>query len=369
MNFSLDYHQLSTLPVMCITAVGFAIGWGIILEVSKKKIYDSLPYTEWWHRAIHPTQSMMANFGYPKEPTNKFPNAMTEPMARDFYAFLVTICSQHFVTALMMLPILMYGWEESSNAVKSLFILGTLSDVGFDIYDTAKSSMRTFTNHPDPLPLDFWIILVVLHHTTALFLVLPMNINYIDRAEYHQTAVSLLMAASLCYAAGCYKFALDIGKKKKDFLLYKFLVIFQLCVILYTRVYLWFPAAISFRAHLKEQNDTTFLYCASFILSLLSLFNLMLVADGVMAAGKCIPKKFPKTEAEEKKTVRALHRASGGIDAPDLAFVAEFSSLMARRKFRGAVHSVIAANKMSSSMSSSVGGHGGVGGLNGKKDD
>ena len=202
MSLLLDYEKLSSLPMMCTIAVCLAIGWGIVLEVSKKRICDYLPHTSWWKFALEPMKGMMINFGYPKRPTEKFPNAITDSMACDSYTFLVTLCFQHFVSALPMIPVLVCGWDDASDTVKSLFILGTLSDVGFDIYDSCKSTFRAFANHPNPLPLDFWIILVAMHHSTALSLVLPMNQKYIHRTEYHQTAVSLLMAASLCYGAG-----------------------------------------------------------------------------------------------------------------------------------------------------------------------
>lgn len=101
-----------------------------------------------------------------------------------------------------MLPVLLSGWDEASDTVKSLFIMGTLSDVGFDIYDAVKSTIRTFTKHSDPLPIDWWIIIVAMHHTLALSLAFPMNLNYVHRWEYHQTAFSLLMAAAVCYGLG-----------------------------------------------------------------------------------------------------------------------------------------------------------------------
>jgi len=126
--------------------------------------------------------------------------------------------------------------------------------------------------------------------------------------------------------SGCYKFSLNI-EKRKDFLLYKIVVLFQLGVILYTRVYLWFPAATSFRNHLKEQDDVVFFYCASFMMSVFSLFNLILVADGVKAAVKCIPRKFPKTQAEKERTIKAFRRGSG-IDAPGIAPLLELEGVI-----------------------------------------
>lgn len=342
---------------MCAIAVGLALFWGVVLEASKKKIFDALPSTSWWQtNALYPTKAMMSSFGYPKHPTDKFPNAVTEPMARDFFAFLVAICSQHFVSALCMLPILVYGWEDSSDSLKSLFVLGTISDFGFDLYDSYNSSVRTFSKkHTNPLPIDFWIIIVAMHHTLALSLMLPMNLNYVNRYEYHQTACSLLMAAALCYGLGCYKFTLDIAKKNSDFLLYKLLVVVQLGIILYTRVYLWFPAASSFRAHVKEQDDTAFFYGASFMIGVFSLFNVILVVDGVKAVAKCVPKKFPKSKLERESSVKEFQQATAALDFPGVAPLSAVTKMLAKRKFKGAVHSVIAAQRMESSMSGTSG--------------
>lgn len=151
--------------------------------------------------------------------------------------------------------------------------------------------------------------------------------------------------------AGCYKFALNIGKKT-NFIIYKLVVLLQLAVILYTRVYLWFPSAISLRAHIKDQNDTLFLYGATFMMCIFSLFNLILVADGFKAAIKCVPKPFPKNEAEKEKTTKLFKEASvidmGGFGAP----VTVAKMLLRKRKFKAAVDAVIAAKRMESSMSS-----------------
>lgn len=350
MNFSLEYDQLSTFPVMFATAIAMAVGWGIIIDLAKKSIADFLSEADWWHNfALTPTKSMMANFGYPRQSTDKFPDGISEPMARDYYSFIVTIVTQHLLTALPMLPVLIYGWNDSDDIYKSLFLLGTLSDVGFDVYDCASCTLRCFqAGHPSPLPIETWFIVCIMHHTTALALVIPMNLKYPHRYEYHQTAVSLLMAAAICYGAGCYKFAIDIGKKS-NFILYKLVVLFQLGIILYSRVYLWFPAARSFRSHLKEEGDTAFFFGASVMITIFSLFNLLLVIDGVKAVVKCIPKKFPKTKAETEETRQQFRRYSAGIDV-GMGTIAEISSMLHRRKFRGAVNTVIAGRRMLSSL-------------------
>ena len=82
---------------------------------------------------------------------------------------------------------------------------------------------------------------------------------------------------------------------------------------------------------------------------------MILVADGVKAVVKCLPKAFPKNKAEKEETKQTFRRASQGIDALGLGALAEVTGMMHRRKFKGVVHSVMAANRMSSSMDSDKG--------------
>lgn len=257
-------EQLCTLEYQAAVAVLFAFFWAFTVDPYENKISNTLSNAAWWPRAFSPTKSMMCNFGYPTEPNKRFPDGVTDQLAKDFYANTISICTAHAICASPMLPVLIYGWEESSELMKLSFVLATLTDLGYDIYDFFRLALRTFaSNHPKPTPIEFFAILGVMHHTTGLALIMPLNMYYVDRFEYHQTAVSLLAAAALCFIAGAYKFTLDVYEKKKDFVLYKGIVLFQLAIILYTRVYLWFPASLGLRAYMKEQNDITFFQCAT----------------------------------------------------------------------------------------------------------
>ena len=334
---------ITTPSTMVGIAIVLAFFWCIVLEISKKYIYNQLSKQSWWKKhAVKPTIGMMQNFGYPKEPNEQFRLGVTESMARDFYAFLTTLCFQHGISALPMIPVVVYGWNDASIHWKIAFVIGTLSDVGFDIYDSIKSSLRTFVpNHSSPLPVDFWVVIVALHHTLALSLVLPMNTRYIQLEAYHQTVTSLLLAASLCYTAGCYKFTLDV-KSSVGFLQYKLIVVFQLLVILYTRLYLWFPAAYSLIKHFKSQNDMLFFGVSCVIGFIFSVFNLLLVVDALGAAVKWLPRTKPiKTEEEEYELARDSTIGTG----PSTAF-AVVQRIMRRRKFKAVAHSVMAINKM-----------------------
>ena len=336
-----------TRPVaMVLLSVGMAGLWGVVLETSKSWIYGKLRDQPWWSRhAVKPTIQMMQNFGYPKTPTPTFPRGVTEEMARDFYAFLTTLCFQHGLSALPMIPVVWYGWANVSVVGRVAFVLGTLSDVGFDIYDSAKSSWRTFAkNHSAPLPLDFWIVIVAMHHTLALSLVLPMNSKYIQLAPYHQTVASLLLAAAVCYGAGCYKFTLNV-KTKSGFAQYKAIVVFQLAVILYTRLYLWFPAAYGMIQTFRKENDAFFLGASLLLGLIFSIFNLLLVADAVGAAVKWLPRPMPRTEHELNDLSNDATLGTGPATAMNIV------SRMRRRKLKAAAHSVIAINKMKKKLS------------------
>ena len=255
---------------------------------------------------------MMQNFGYPKEPTEQFPSAVTEDMARDFYAYLSTLCAQHFVSALLIIPVVWYGWDDTTETMKTLFLLGTLSDVGFDIYDATKLTARAFfsssskmSSSLSPIPIDFWVVVVPMHHVLAMSLVIPMNLYYIDLPEYHQTALSLLMASSLCYSLGNYKFSLDVQRSVSALYQYKACVLIQFGIILYTRVYLWFPAMTTILKHFYAQNDMTFFYVGFAIGLIFSIFNMVLLADGCKAALKWLPRSFSSVSSSKKETSTA----------------------------------------------------------------
>ena len=176
-------HEQLTTPQAMVTVTLIMTGlWTALLEVSRKKVYTAMDKRDWWIRATKPTTQMMQNFGYPKTPTELFPYGVTEPMARDFFAVVSTICFAHFVSAFLMLPVLFYGWDSAPEATRCLFVLGTLSDVGFDIYDSTKSTMRAFLPKMTgtmPVPKPVWFVLVILHHSLAMAMVIPMNLKFI----------------------------------------------------------------------------------------------------------------------------------------------------------------------------------------------
>ena len=216
-----------------------------------------------------------------------------------------------------MLPMVLIGWDAASEAVKNLFVIGVLSDVGFDLYDWVLTTFKTFAPErakklgATPFPMSFWVILCVLHHPMALLMVIPMNLKFPHLAAYHQTAFSLLMAAGICYATGQCKFALDV-KTKRGFVKYKIIVVVQSATLLYTRVFLWFPAYFSLLASFREAQEPGFFYGGLVLGGVMSLFNVIVVGDAVRAAIKWLPRAMPHSD-------EALLEAHAAQILPDTA--------------------------------------------------
>ena len=90
------------------------------------------------------------------------------------------------------------------------------------------------------------------------------------------------------------------------------------------------------------------------MITIFSIFNIVLVIDAVGAAAKWLPKSFPKSKEEKKETAKLVRRTSGaGIVTPALPYL---KALEAKRKVKSGVHVVIAMNRLSSHASSSSSG-------------
>ena len=339
-------------------AVSLAIFWGVFIEVAKAMIFKWVGKQDWWlQNAVKPQTAMMFNFGYPKEPSPAFPKGVTEPMARDAYTFIVTICFQHAMSALVMVPLVVTGYDKASDLTKVLFVLGTLSDVGFDIYDWSTSTLKAWFPATakkfgyEQLPFPFWVIICCLHHPLAMIMIIPMNLKYLSMPEYHITCVSLLFAAAVCYSTGSYKFTLDV-KTTSGFYQYKVIVIIQLFIVLYTRLYLWFPSIYRMTLHFYAAEDYLYLIVGGLIGAMMSLFNVILVSDAVGAALKWLPKTLPKTEDDHDDLLKSFVRqqSSRGTIPPQLFIAA--SDHWHKRTFKAAVDTVIATNRMAKASSS-----------------
>eukprot|EP00932_Pfiesteria_piscicida_P007384 SRR837773.17456.p2 GENE.SRR837773.17456~~SRR837773.17456.p2 ORF type:complete len:271 (+),score=95.41 SRR837773.17456:48-860(+) len=234
--------QLEGFGGQAAVAVAFAGFWAALIEYIRWPMHRRVLSAAWWPRALPAQLNIMANFGYDRDAT-------TADMAAHGFVWVLTMCLTHVVSAALMAPVVALGWDAAGALGRLLFFVGTLSEVGFDVYDTIKSFLLTFFQHAVPqlgpaAPLKPFILICVLHHSTVLAMAVPMNLYYPDLAAYHQMAFSLLVSAGVCYLAGQYKFTLD-AKCPSDLLLIKMIMVLQFAVNWLTRVFMWFPAVYS----------------------------------------------------------------------------------------------------------------------------
>jgi len=76
------------------------------------------------------------NFGYPED--------TTEEMAVKGYNWVLTMRITHLVSASLMVPVVFFGWQIVGESTRVLFIIGTLSEVAFGVYDWLKTFLLTF---------------------------------------------------------------------------------------------------------------------------------------------------------------------------------------------------------------------------------
>ena len=101
-------------------------------------------------------------------------------------------------------------------------MIGTFSDVGFDVYDFIVVTARVFFWKQfklQPYPKFYWVMNCCIHHPLAMTLVVPLNLNYSHLTSFHQIATATLMAGALCYFVGAFKNTRDVTAPKdfRDF--------------------------------------------------------------------------------------------------------------------------------------------------------
>jgi len=289
-------EPIQTLLGQGVIAFAFALFWTVFIEAVRGPIGDRVRKAEWWPRALPNQINIMVNFGYPKDET-------TEDHAVYGFVWIITMCITHIVSASLMVPVIIYGWSAAGAVGQLLFFLGTLSEVGFDVYDWSKTFLLTFAhssfpNLGPPGPVKAFILICILHHSTVLGLTFPMNLKYPSMTAYHWVAFSLLVSAGICYIAGQYKFTLD-AKTRSGLATIKKIMILQFVFNWLSRVGIWFPAVFVVLQNLYGKGDMLY-FAAGLVGGLgMSLYNLLVVADATMALLKWLPRTADGSAAKE----------------------------------------------------------------------
>eukprot|EP01052_Picozoa_sp_SAG31_P025506 SAG31_NODE_2239_length_6115_cov_2.178191_3_plen_280_part_00 len=231
----------------------------------------------------------------------------------------------HSLSGALLLPVLIYGWTGCSGTGRTMFLLGTLCDIGWESYDIFLKTFQAFfakpagcTSQCGPLPVAMWVIACIFHHPMALAFVIPMNIYFPDQRFYAILAFDLLLAAGIMLITGNLKMYLDVDKKN-SLCLFKFVVIFQLVVIVVTRFIVFFPCLWIGLKFFHHQGKRVF-FVGGIIVSVgMSLLNLVFLSDCIAQCKKWLPyKPKPSTQGLLDATVQGswiFHGMARLIDA------------------------------------------------------
>jgi len=74
-----------------------------------------------------------------------YPQDTTEKMAVKGFNWTITRCITPFVSASLMVHVVFFfGWQNAGESGRVLFIIGTMIEVGFDIYDWLEQFLIAF---------------------------------------------------------------------------------------------------------------------------------------------------------------------------------------------------------------------------------
>uniref|UniRef100_A0A0G4IE32 TLC domain-containing protein n=1 Tax=Chromera velia CCMP2878 TaxID=1169474 RepID=A0A0G4IE32_9ALVE len=320
----------SQIDVSLTSQVSFLLAlslyWSVVVELGKRVFERWLVRRDFWERAKVPQMQMMANFGY-KQPID-------DRSVVSAFSFVCVLAVHHLFCGSMMLPVAVFGWSGSGVFIRNLFILGALNNLAFDIYDFIFTTLRAWGGALreafglSPVPVIPWIVVHVLHPSLSLLLCAPMCAFYVELRQFHVAACSLILAGGVSFLIGQFKFTLDVSQPN-SLLLYKSLILFQLGLLLYTRVYIWFPVYFETVEFFKNDDGPyahEFYKAGAVLGGTLSVFNVLTVLDCLNAAAKWLPKTLPKTRAEKREMALEVVR-QGSLDfggaSPSLLYIAE----------------------------------------------
>lgn len=248
----------------------------------------------WWPDAKPRQKQLLLNFLYAEE-------LCTDESIMEGWSYILTICTHHFFAGCLLLPVVFMGWTGAGSLGQLLFYIGILLELGFDLWDWVRATILCWCPKFFPCMCEvskgFWFIAVVCHHTLGCLLIYPMLLYYPYRPEFHRIASALLLAAGFAYLTGAYKFTLNTTEPS-GWYRYKAVVVFQLVVIYYTRLWLWFTEAYSLLNFFSDEGASTFWWGALICSVLMSGFNMILVVDCTKAAVKWLPRSIAEGDAE-----------------------------------------------------------------------
>lgn len=268
-------------------AACLAGSWCVLIESLNPQLRKWVKSQAWWPRALSNQKALMANFGYPKDD-------ITERQAVESFTWVITMCMAHLTSATLMLPVIVRGWLGAGSSGQLMFTLGTLAEVGFDMYDGPKLFCLSFLKDRfewlgASVPKLSFVLVGGLHHSTVISMVIPMNLKYSHLPQYHWMAFSLLGSAGICYISGHYKFTVD-AKTPEGLAICKRIVLLQVIMNFASRLCIYFPAAIYLLKQFRANGDHAYLYGGAVGSLGMGFYNIAVLGDAAATGTKWLGK-------------------------------------------------------------------------------
>jgi hypothetical protein len=249
----------------------------------------------------HPSrESVVARM---KQELREFGWAMNDDQIWLMSCELVVIGLQHLIGGLLILPALLHVGDPTT--AHKLAIVGALSEVAYDVYDTLRSLYRYFVTQSLPGGRTV-LIFMVLHHQLSILLVLPMNTHYGHNPYYLTMLLNLMGAGGFSLFVGHAARMLDL-RTRRDLRRMRWLKTIEFAIMAYTRVVAYGPLCVCFLRTMHSDGAWRLLFAGTLALTVMGIFNAML-----------LPSMYRRVVKVWSMTERDFAAAQQQPDAPKL---------------------------------------------------
>lgn len=257
---------LSCLPGLRCQLGVVAIEVGLIamsIAFGGAGIYHALRAHKSRPQIVERMKADMAVFGW----------KMTDDEVWLMFSELIVIGLQHLLGGFLILPALL-GLVNPIVAGQ-LAIVGALSEVAYDLYDSARSLFRYYVRGNLPggqKALKF----LLLHHQLSMLLVVPLNVYYGANRYYLHMVFNLMGAGGFALFVSHAGQMLDLHTRR-DLLVMRALTTVQFLIMAYTRVVAYIPLCAILLATTYADRAWLLLSVGTLALGAMGVFNAMLL--------------------------------------------------------------------------------------------
>ena len=266
------FKEDATVYELLTIALAFAVFWGLFFEAAKV-LLRRLTYGRPWLRLAcereyeRSTKKMFEDFGL-----KLTKDEAVENMMRDQWPDSIVIISQHAAGSMLCIPSL-FGMGDASRA-SSLACLGCLSEIGWELENTAEIVYKRLFTREKKMP-NLLVFLLLLHHSLASSLGLPMVIHYRNLWVFHQVVFDLQLA-SVTLILTEYSKLLDIAKAN-DLWKFKVCNFLMLALYVWTRLIHWIYLSAHMTLTWYHDKAWTFMAVGAVMILLFSFFNAVFI--------------------------------------------------------------------------------------------